>query len=319
MLFGFNKGNKQKKNKKEKKKFLSQEGLYPVLHVAGSVKDCQKEIMEREVASLLELSKVNESFHGVLKEAETFRKKLDDFELAFSDINQVSSRFAEVKDDINGSVTTVQNEVEALKEHSLRVKSYFTEMESTFADFLAAIKKIKSCTNEITSIAEQTNILALNASIEASRAGQQGRGFAIVAVEVKNLADEIKNLVAAVDNGIADVEHGTQKLHKSISDSQQALGTSIDKVNDTYQMFDHITEAADGAVMVQTDISNVMDASKIALQDVYDFYGRTRDKHEEVMKHIEQASRLGTTKSAMFEDMDNMLSQLPPVIAELTE
>jgi len=318
MLFNKN-GRKQKSLSEDsrKPKHTSEEGLYPVLHVAGSVKECQKAIVQREVASLFELSMVSDSFQGVLAEAENFRQKLKDFEQSFLNINEVSSQFATVKDDIQSSVSDVLTEVEGLKNHTKQVEDYFEEMESTFEDFLASIKKIKSCTNEIVSIAEQTNILAINASIEASRAGEMGRGFAIVATEVKHLADQIKNLVAAVDESVVDVEHGTERLHSSIDASQKALDESVQKVSDTYQMFDHITQAAEGASLVQSDISNVISLSKTELKNALGFFENTKERHQDVLKHIERANTLGTTKSAMFEDMDNMISQIPPLAKDI--
>ncbi len=313
------------RSKKEKKPGISdrrqpgteRERLYPVLHVAGIVKERQREIVEKEVASLQQLSMVNESFNAVLDESEKFHQKLEDFEQIFSSIGQVSEQFASVKEEISGSVRNVQNEVESLKEQTLQVETYFGEMEKTFQIFLDSIKQIKSCTNQITAIADQTNILALNASIEAARAGEHGKGFAIVAVEVKNLADQIKTLVSAVDDSIVDVESGTDRLHESITDSQGALNENIHKVNDTYQMFDNITQAAEGATEVQSEIAGVVLESKTALQSVHDFFFRTKKQYEEVVKNIDHANRLGTTKSAIFEDIDNMLSQIPPMIEEL--
>lgn len=136
-------------------------------------------------------------------------------------------------------------------------------------------------------------------------------------MEVKRLADEIKNLVAAVEDSIGDVEHGTDKLHASISTSKDALNESIQKVNDTYQMFDHITQAAEGATAVQSEISDAIHESKSALESVNDFFYRTQSQYEKVVRHIQYANKLGTTKSAMFEDMDNMISQIPPLIEDL--
>lgn len=301
----------------KKKSGNKAKSLYPVLYVTESLKDYQQALVQSEVASLYELSMVSQSFGNVLKESENFRETLQGFEQTFSSINMVSGQFEAVKDNISQSVVQAQTEVEGLKSSSALVATYFDEMKSTFEAFELSLKEIKGCMNKIVSIADQTNILSLNASIEAARAGEQGKGFAVVADEVKNLAEEIKNLVAAVDVSIGDVEQGADKLSTSIQTSHQALEQSLSKVEDTYGVFDNITQAAEGATEVQAEICQVIDQSRTELQTVSSFFEGMKKRYQEVIQHINRASKMGTTKSAMFEDVDNMLSQIPPIIKEL--
>lgn len=98
--------------------------------------------------------------------------------------------------------------------------------------------------------------------------------------------------------------------------SHKALEESLFKVEETYGMFDNITQAAEGTASVQAEIAQVVDQSTAALQTLYDFFENTKRQYQEVVKHINHASNLGTAKSAMFEDIDNMLSQIPPIIED---
>ncbi|WP_289290176.1 methyl-accepting chemotaxis protein [Sporofaciens musculi] len=296
----------------------NEDNLYPVVHVMNTLKEYEKEMVQKEVDSLWELNEIRGSFDTVLRETESFQERLSDFEQNFMSIEQASGGFAQVKDTVAQSVQQAQDEVTELKSSSMQVADYFSEMEQTFEELKTAVEKIKQCTDKIVSIADQTNILAINASIEAARAGEQGRGFAVVAVEVKKLADEIKGLTKEVDLGIQDVEQGTERLNGSITTSQGALGESIQKVQKTYDMFNEITQSAEGAVNVHTEISGVIDQSKNALQILCGFFEQVRGQYQEVIKHINQAAKHGTTKSAMFEDIDNLLSQIPPIIEEYT-
>ncbi len=259
---------------------------------------------------------VNQSFHNVLSDSEDFKSSLQDFEQTFSSVNTVSSQFAEVKDNIFRSTMQAQNEVEELKNSSMKIERYFEEMQSTFEAFQVSFKEIKSCMGKIVSIADQTNILSINASIEAARAGERGKGFAVVASEVKNLSDEIKSLAAMVDVSVNDVEQGADKLNVSIHTSHEALGKSLSKMDETYDKFNNITQAAEGATQVQVEIAGVIDTSKAELQSLCGFFEKMKNRYQEVVRHINMARNMGTTKSAMFEDVDNMMSQIPPIIED---
>ena len=290
--------------------------LYPVLHVTNSLGDYQRELAQKEVESLSELSLVNSSFANVLNEAENFQTQLQDFGESFSSVNQAAGQFAQVREDISQTVSGAQDKVEELKHTFEQVQESYSAMEATFEELQLAVKDIHRCMGKIVSIADETNILALNASIEAARAGIHGKGFAIVAEKVGELAKEIKGLTDDVDTSVHNVEIGTNNLNDNIVASQQALGQGFDIVTNPSDSFAQITEAADGASSVQDEISNVIGESQGKLQMLSHYFDKIKYQYQEVVKHINRASSLGTTKSTMFEDMNNMLSQIEPMMRD---
>lgn len=305
------------KGRKGSAQAQEEKSLYPVIHVAGSLKEYQKELVKKEVDSLRELSMVGSSFSGVMQEADHFQSKLQELDQSFSNINQAAGQFAQVRSEVAQTVSEAQGQMAELGQISAQVQAGYDEMAETFEQLQSAIKAIQQCMGKIVSIADQTNILAINASIEAARAGVEGRGFAVVAAEVKDLAEEIKVLASEVDAGVCDVETRANQLSSSIQSSQETLGQNVDIVSQTGESFEKITAAAEGAVSVQNEIAGVIGMSQQELQVIRQFFDQMKSRYQEVVKHIDRASRLGTTKSAMFEDMDNMIGQISPIIRDL--
>ncbi|HBV84024.1 MAG TPA: chemotaxis protein [Lachnospiraceae bacterium] len=305
--------------KKTGKNRKNMQNLSPILHVTDNLKEYRNELIGKEVESLWELGMVGSSFKEVMRRADHFHEQLSEFEQSFSDINTAAGQFDEVRGSISGAVAEAQDKVEELKSTSVQVERSYSDMEQTFEQLQSAVDGIQRCMKKIISIAEQTNILAINASIEAARAGQSGKGFSVVASNVKELADEIKGLAEEVDTGIHEVERGTGKLNNSTSISQQALDRNIDTVNSTYESFNKIITTAEGTITVQAEISDVIDNAHRELQTIGQFFDEIKHQYKEVVRHIDRANNLGTTKSAMFEDIDNMLSQIRPLVEEMAE
>ncbi len=129
-------------------------------------------------------------------------------------------------------------------------------------------KQIAGIANAIREIADQTNLLALNAAIEAARAGEQGRGFAVVADEVRKLAERTATATTEISGMIGKIEIGTQEAVNEIQLGVAKVNEGVGLARKAGESVSHIREAAEQAAHEVDDISHAIKEQSSAAHDI---------------------------------------------------
>ena len=169
-------------------------------------------------------------------------------------------------------------------------------MAESVQAFVESTHSITGMTSEVREIAEQTNLLALNAAIEAARAGEQGRGFAVVADEVRKLAEKSARSAGEIDTVTAEIIKRSQSVKASIELGLEHLGTSRDAAVTVSGVLESANEAVvevgQGLDRIAAATDDQRTASQSATGSIESIAAMARDNDRAINETVEAARAL---------------------------
>ncbi|MCO8163346.1 methyl-accepting chemotaxis protein [Pseudomonas sp. 21LCFQ010] len=260
-----------------------------LLTTLSTMQDNLRKTIEQISGSATQLASAAEELSAVTEESSRgLQQQNNEIELAATAVNEMTSAVEEVARNAVSTSEASQQSNQAAREGHCRVletveaiQAMTRDVQSTSAmiEGLAAQgRDIGQVLDVIRAIAEQTNLLALNAAIEAARAGEAGRGFAVVADEVRALAHrtqqstrEIEQMVAGIQNGTGEAVQSMQQSNQRTQDTLErarAAGGALEQITHSINLINERNLVIASASEEQAQVSREVDRNLVNIRDL---------------------------------------------------
>ncbi len=194
--------------------------------------------------------------------------------------------------------------------------SAISELAQEVQNSAAVIEKLKDDSQNIgtvldviKSIAEQTNLLALNAAIEAARAGEQGRGFAVVADEVRTLAQRTQESTKEIEGLIDTLQAGAEKAVGAMGNSQKRADDTMEMASEAGQSLEGITSAVSTILDMNTQIASASEEQSATADEINRSVVNIQSVSQQTATGAEQTAASSHELSKLSEELRTMVGQ----------
>lgn len=264
-----------------------------------------------EILSNMESS--NESTELIAKGVENLSAITEEVNASIQEIAATINELAAKSSNANKSANEVEkralnvkdNAAKAIEEGNLIREEKQTKILKAIEDG-KVVEEVRIMADVIGGIAEQTNLLALNAAIEAARAGEQGRGFAVVADEIRNLAEQSSETVKNIQKVVAQVEEAFKNLSQS---SEEVLGFISNNVRSTYELL------AETGIQYEKDAEYLKNIS----YDIASASNMMSQSITQVTSAVETVSATAEESAAGSQEISSSINEITEAIKEVAK
>lgn len=185
-------------------------------------------------------------------------------------------------DKVSDTVDAGVNSMQELGDQADNVSQCSAAMETVIEELTKKVGQVEGFVDSIISISSQTNLLALNASIEAARAGEAGRGFSVVAEEIRTLSEDTKNASTNITSIIKELNEDTRHVNESISDSVNSVAKQNELIAESKERFAQVESEVKVLSEYINDVKNSMEHTLSSSNTIYDHITQLSASSEEV-------------------------------------
>lgn len=219
--------------------------------------------------------------------------------------SQTAAATQEAFDEVSRGKAAVDSNTLVINELAERI----ADAEQVVNELYNNSEKIGSVVDVISAIAEQTNLLALNAAIEAARAGEQGRGFAVVADEVRSLASRTQSSTGEITEIVQSIQALARKASESMENSKESTGKSVEQARAANQVLSTIQEHVNLITDMSTQIATAAEEQSLVSEEISRNVVNIGNSGEQTLSACGQSMRANTDLSTQVSRLNNMIVQ----------
>ncbi len=251
-------------------------------------------------------------------QVEEASSRIEELIVQINDVTNMSEEMDEQSDNVMNNIkegnSSLDNSVTQIED----VKNNSNEVSNTINNLGGLSNKIGEIVQLINDIAAQTNLLALNAAIEAARAGEAGRGFSVVADEIRQLAEESEDATKQIGGLVKEIQNGVGNAVNKMDETEEVVNESVNAIKTTGSSFEKINGAA---VRLRELISRISEqAEKVGLnsKEVESTVLEVASVSEEAASNSEEVAAASEEQSASTEEIVNAADELSQMAGDLT-
>ena len=258
--------------------------------------------------------------HGAQMQNQQIEHSINLVDHLSSNINKVTELMYTIKTTSNSTMTMSQDTKFKLDTLSSQAKNTIEISDAVSSHVLALGEQANSITHildMIRGINEQTNLLSLNAAIEAARAGDAGRGFGVVAEEVRKLSLQIQQAISTIDKTLQNIHKQKESTLVELKKAIEVFSNQIPIVNDTTNIFDHIYMQMQNVDTQINDATTLLGAVVKQKQEVTSKMAEIAEIVELAASASEEVSAESSDQAHYADKINQMAQQLAYTVAEL--